>query len=320
MLPKGSLLSSTPEVCQFPAWQVDMQVPNDTNNTDHLLQRLHRCIQMPAGKLLILKFEMVWIHARLHRNYNERWYSRGNFALISTIRMNFIKCMVARQFYQFCTQASHCQSNHSKTSTSVAVPQATLSQRHIWTKLFIFTSGLYSAGRSRLYGYTFCKNAKRMTLNDLRWPTHLQTVQQILNTNKRGTTVAFLQKLRVWQAERHFIQNALLRGTLPEGTSSTARWRLRYWLLNLAGRLNQQKVILKSTKKVFIVFAKMHIPHCGDRRLEMQRPVTTKREASWSFKASRPEFFRTGKHMIRKQCSLSDLDRKGSWIVMRILS
>lgn len=65
-----------------------------------------------------------------------------------------------------------------------------------------------------------------------------------------------------------------------------------------------------------VVFAKMHVPHCRDRRLEMQRPVTTKKG---NFKASRLEFFRTRKHMIRKQCSLSDLNHwKGSWIVIRI--
>ena len=40
------------------------------------------------------------------------------------------------------------------------------------------------------------------------WPTHLQTVQQ----NEHGT---LLLALRVPQAERHFIQNALLRSTLP---------------------------------------------------------------------------------------------------------
>ena len=40
------------------------------------------------------------------------------------------------------------------------------------------------------------------------WHTHLQTVQQ----NEHGT---LLLALRVPQAERHFIQNALLRSTLP---------------------------------------------------------------------------------------------------------
>jgi len=62
-------------------------------------------------------------------------------------------------------------------------------------------------------------------------------------------------------------------------------------------RLNPKKSHLGINKDCFFV-AKMHVPHRRDRRLEMQRPVTTKKG---NFKASRLEFFRARKHMIRKQ-------------------
>ncbi len=152
------------------------EVPSDTKYTDHLLQHLHRL--MPAEKLLMTEFKMAWIHAWLHRNISRviSNYINGGIVVGSTIK--WLQAMGNCQILDSSQQPLPIQSLKNIHLCDWWQSQKwplRLSQRHIWTKLFIFTSGLASLAGQPTYPIGSMEFIKQdgqsalLTMNNDQW-------------------------------------------------------------------------------------------------------------------------------------------------------
>ena len=203
---------------------------------------------MPAGKLLVLEFESAWIHARLHQNYNERWYCGGN--LHSSPRYEWISISAVHgNALLHSSQPLPIQSLENiylrGSPTGHAKPRDT-SEQSFSSSHRAFAALVGHDGQSVNQHYLRWTN-KRITLNDLTICKQSNSAAKWSNTVQPLLANSGFDRLKGTSSKMRCFEAPCLQS---EGTGSTACWRLRYWLLNVAG-WTQKKVILESTKTVF---------------------------------------------------------------------
>ena len=206
---------------------------------------------MPAGKLLILEFEMAWIHARLHRNYNERWYSGGN--LHSSPRYEWISISAVHgHVILHSSQPLPIQSLENiylrGSPTGHAKPRDT-SEQSFSSSHRAFAALVGHDGQSVNQRYLRWTN-KRITLNDLTICKQSNSAAKWNNTVQPLLANSGFDRLKGTSSKMRCFEAPCLRAPARQHVEGCD---IDCWMVRVEPK---EKVILDSTKKV------LFLPRC----------------------------------------------------------